>query len=76
MNQGQDKFLQFILERVQAGKQEEAKALLMESFSKQADGTFNAEYLQLFMPQVIALLKTEHIEEVKNIMTQFENKKV
>lgn len=71
MNQGQEKFLNFILERVQDGKQDEAKALLAESFSKQADGTFNAEYMESFIPKMIAILKPESIEEIKGIMTQF-----
>ena len=34
MHQGQEKFLGFILERVQEGKVDEAKSLLAESFKK------------------------------------------
>lgn len=71
MNPGQEKFFNFIMERVQDGKQEEAKALLEESFGKQADGTFNQEYLEGFVPRMIAVLKPEHVEEVKAIMAQF-----
>jgi len=71
MNAGQEKFYNFILDRVQTGKQNEAKALLNESFSKQANGTFNAEYLQGFIPKMLALLKPESINEVKAIMSQF-----
>ncbi len=72
MNQGQEKFFNFILERVQDEKQEEAKALLTEGFDKQADGTFDQEYMQNYIPRMIALLKQECIEEVKGIMTQFD----
>lgn len=71
MNQGQERFFNFIMERVQSGKQEEAKELLNESFSKQTEGTFNREYLEEFSQKMIAILKPENIEEVKNIMTQF-----
>ncbi len=71
MNQGQEQFYNFILERVQDEKQEEAKALLTEGFDKQADGTFNPEYMQSYIPRMISLLKPECIEEVKGIMTQF-----
>jgi len=71
MNPGQEKFYNFIMERVQAGKQDEANALLKESFAKQADGTFNAEYLKSFAPRMIAILKPECVAEVKAIMSQF-----
>ncbi len=71
MNPGQEKFFKFIMERVQEGKQGEAKELLNESFGKQTSGTFNAEYLKSFAPRMIALLKPECVSEVKNIMNQF-----
>ena len=68
MNQGQEKFLGFILERVQKDKVDEAKALLAESFNKQAEGTFSHEYIMEFIPKMIALLKADKVEEVKAIM--------
>lgn len=71
MNQGQEKFLGFILERVQEDKVDEAKALLDESFKKQSDGTFSHEYIMEFIPKMIALLKADKVEEVKAIMEQF-----
>jgi hypothetical protein len=75
MNEGQKKFFDFILERVQNGKEEEAKTLLEESFAKQADGTFTAEYSQEIIPKYLAFLKPEYVEEVKNIMVNFGPKK-
>lgn len=71
MNQGQEKFLGFILERVQEDKVDEAKALLAESFKKQSEGTFSHEYIMEFIPKMIALLKADKVEEVKSIMEQF-----
>ncbi|MBS6501220.1 MAG: hypothetical protein KH415_06220 [Clostridium sp.] len=71
MNQGQEKFLGFVLERVQEGKVDEAKALLAESFKKQSEGTFSHEYIIEFIPKMIVLLKPEKVEEVKEIMQQF-----
>lgn len=71
MHQGQEKFLGFILERVQEGKVDEAKSLLTESFKKQSEGTFSHEYIIEFIPKMIALLKPEKVEEVKAIMQQF-----
>jgi hypothetical protein len=75
MNEGQKKFFDFILERVQNGKEEDAKALLNEGFAKQADGTFTAEYSQEIIPKYLAILKPECAEEVKNIMENFGPKK-
>ncbi|WP_291652761.1 hypothetical protein [Clostridium sp.] len=71
MNQGQEKFLGFILERVQEDKVDEAKELLAESFKKQSEGTFSHEYIMEFIPKMITLLKPENVEEVKSIMQQF-----
>ncbi|WP_370836253.1 hypothetical protein [Clostridium tertium] len=71
MHQGQEKFLGFVLERVQESKVDEAKALLAESFKKQSEGTFSHEYIIEFIPKMIALLKPEKVEEVKAIMQQF-----
>lgn len=71
MNQGQEQFFAFILERVQENKVEEAKALLAESFKKQSEGTFTYDYISKFIPTMIALLKPENVEEVQSIMVQF-----
>lgn len=71
MNQGQEKFLAFILERVQEDKVDEAKSLLSESFKRQQEGTFSHEYIIEFIPKMIALLKADKVEEVKVIMEQF-----
>lgn len=71
MNQGQEQFFNFIMERVQSEKKEEARDLLNESFSKQINGTFDGEYLKSFIPRMLLILKPESVEEVKNVMTQF-----
>ena len=71
MNDGQKKFFDFILERVQSGKEDDAKALLAESFGKQEDGTFGPDFVRDFIPRLLATIKQENIEEVKNIMLRF-----
>jgi hypothetical protein len=71
MNEGQEKFMSFIMDRVIEGKQEDAKELLAESFGKQQSGEFNMEYLQSFMPRMVALLKPEEVEQVMSIMQNF-----
>lgn len=73
MNPGQEKFLNFILERVQEDKIDEAKALLKDNFEKQAAGTFSAADIATFAPKMVSLLKADKVEEVKSIITQFSN---
>jgi hypothetical protein len=71
MNQGQEMFYNFFIERAMDDKKEEAKALLEESFAKQAAGTFDMAYLQEIMPKFFAVVKPEAIEEVKKAMDHF-----
>ena len=69
MNSGQEKFFNFIMERVDLENQDKAKELLSESFAKQDEGTFNKEYMMSFIPRMLELIKPEYIDEVKNIMS-------
>ncbi|GAA0778880.1 hypothetical protein GCM10008908_36470 [Clostridium subterminale] len=68
MNQGQEHFLNFIIQNVEEKNQDRAKQLLNESFTKQDNGTFNAEYMSSFIPRMLELIKPECVEQVKNIM--------
>lgn len=70
MNNGQEKFFNFIMERV--NDQDKAKELLSESFAKQANDGFNQEYLMNFIPRMMALVKPEFMDEVKNIMINYQ----
>ncbi len=69
--QGQEMFLSFILERVQEGKEEEAKEILTENFKKLTEGTFSPEDIQVFLPKMVSLLKPEKLEEVAGVVKQF-----
>ena len=71
MNNGQEKFLKFIIARVSEENQDKAIELLNESFSKQDDGTFNKEYMMSFIPRMLELIKPEFVDEVKGIMSQY-----
>jgi hypothetical protein len=71
MNQGQEMFHNFFIERAKDDKKEEAKKLLMEGFARQDAGTFDKEYLQEIMPQYFAVIKTEAVEELKQAMEHF-----
>ncbi|MCC3359253.1 hypothetical protein [Bacillus sp. REN16] len=74
----QEMFLNFILQRVQEGKEDEAREILIENFKKQEEGTFSQKEIQEFIPKMISLLKPEKLEEikavVKNFAGDFENK--
>lgn len=72
--QGQEKFLNFILQRVQEGKEAEAREILVENFKKQAEGTFTKEDVEQFIPKMMTILKPEKIEEVQAVAKQFANK--
>ena len=69
MNNGQEKFFNFIMERVDLENQDKAKELLSESFAKQDEGTFNQEYMMNFIPRMLKLINPEFLDEVKNIMS-------
>lgn len=69
--QGQEMFLNFILQRVQEGKEEEAKEILTENFKKQAEGTFSQEDIQQFIPKMISLLNPDKLDEVQAVVKQF-----
>jgi hypothetical protein len=71
MNQGQQQFLSYILERVQEDKVEEAKLLLADNFKKQSEGNFTYDDITQFVPKMVALLKPDKVEEVQAVMKQF-----
>jgi hypothetical protein len=69
--QGQEMFLSFILQRVQEGKEDEAREILLENFKKQDEGTFSQEDIQTFIPKMISLLKPEKLAEVQAVVKNF-----
>jgi len=74
MNQGQEMFYNFFIERVMDDKTEEAKSMLEESFARQAAGTFDMAYFQEIMPKFFAIIKPEAVEEVKEAMNSFSSR--
>jgi hypothetical protein len=71
MNAGQEKFLNFILERVKEDKVEEVKELLADNFKKQGEGKFTSDDAKQFIPKMINLLQPDKVEEVQAVMKQF-----
>ncbi|OCA83156.1 hypothetical protein A8F94_18700 [Bacillus sp. FJAT-27225] len=69
--QGQEMFLNFILQRVQEGKEEEAREILLENFRKQNEGTFTKDDIQQFIPKMLGLLKPEKVDEIKAVAQRF-----
>ena len=69
--QGQEMFLNFILQRVQEGKEEEARAILLENFRKQDEGTFSQEDILEFVPKMISLIEPERLGEIQAVVKQF-----
>jgi len=71
LDAGQEKFFNYILDRVKTDKLDEAKALLAESFQHQQNNSFTPQYLMEFGTKIVTFLKVEHVEEVKKIMSTF-----
>ena len=69
--QGQEMFLNFILQRVQEGKEDAARELLAENFKKQDEGTFTKDDVEQFIPKMIDVLKPEKIAEVQAVAKKF-----
>jgi hypothetical protein len=66
LNLEQEKFIDFILERVENPNQEEAKTLLLKTFAYQENNPDND--VSGLMLNIIPLLKPDAIEEVTNII--------
>lgn len=71
MNRGQEMFLNFIMQHVKEDSQQTARQLLEEAFAKQQDGSFRKMYLMTFIPRMLACIKPESVEQVKQVMTNF-----
>lgn len=71
MNPGQEQFLNYIIERSETDKADEIRLYLMESFKKQAEGTYTGADAMQSIPVILGFLKPEHVEEVQGVMKQF-----
>ena len=63
MNEGQNRFREFALGKVQPGREAELEAMLAENFRRQGDGTFTPEYMSEVVPKMTALLRPECVED-------------
>ena len=71
MNPGQERFYNFIVERVKDEYKEDTKTLMQENFRKQADGTFTREDMTETQKKLMQMLRPETVEEVKTAMAHF-----
>ncbi len=67
----QQQFQTFILERVRQGYQEQAQVLLDESLAKQANGTFDLDYLETWTKAMIPLIDENAWPEVRAVIKEF-----
>jgi len=70
MNEGQEKFCRFILDRVTPARADEAKALLAENFRRQDEGTFTADYLPQAVAALMAVVKPECHDDLRRAAAQ------
>ncbi|MCR4944576.1 MAG: hypothetical protein K5986_09045 [Clostridium sp.] len=70
MNNIQENYFDFIMEKVADENKDKVKELLSENFSRQENGTFTKEYMISVIPKMLELIKPEYIDEVKSIMVQ------
>ncbi len=71
MNEGQEMFYNFLMERVKEDKAADARELLLECFARQNAGTFDRNYFDTVLPRFHAVIKPEAVEEVSQVMTRF-----
>ena len=71
MKEGQEQFLTFILDRTKEDKKEKMQALLAEMFERQQTGKLDKMYLMTTAPKLLAYLKPEAIDEVKQVVSEF-----
>ena len=63
MTEDQQKYYDFIMQRVRKGKEEEVKALILEGFKQQEAGKLQ-EYMNKIAPKMMFLIRPECIPEV------------
>jgi predicted RND superfamily exporter protein len=71
MDQSQEKFYDFIVQRVREECVLAAKDLLKDNFAKQTNGVFSREDMVNTQKALVKMLKPEAVEEVRAVMAQF-----
>lgn len=71
MLDGQKKFYEFMLSCAKEEKVEDLKNLLEESFQRQANKTFDMNFLNSFHSQMKDIIREDKMQEVLNILSKF-----
>ncbi|MCL2470419.1 MAG: hypothetical protein FWF25_01570 [Propionibacteriaceae bacterium] len=64
MDSSQQKFHDFILARVQPGKEDQAESVMAESFRHQDEGTFTPEYMGQVQATLMSLIRPECVADL------------
>lgn len=71
MNKGQEMFHDFYVALVPDDKKEKAEKLLQQSFKKQDEGEFDADYFKSVENKYFELIKPEFVDKLKEAMKSF-----
>ncbi len=71
MDQQQEKFYEYILDRVDEKNIENAKTLLAKTFAKQDEGSFTKCDVTVLAPLLMTIVKPEYIKEVQELMKNY-----
>lgn len=71
MDPGQEKFLNFILGRVEESQAEAVKEFMEQNFKKQVEGSFGPNDIAATKEFLQDKVKPEYLEEVNSVMQQF-----
>lgn len=64
MNEGQNKFFEFIMACAKEECRDKAKALLAESFERQSSGRFGLPFLAKFNAEIKGYIRDDKLDEV------------
>lgn len=71
MNEGQNKFFEFIMMCTKEEYRDQAKALLAESFERQNSGSFDLSFLTKFNAEIKDYIKEDKLDEVTAVLSGF-----
>ncbi len=71
MNEGQNKFFEFIMACAKEECRDKAKALLAESFERQNSGRFDLPFLAKFNAEIEGCIREDKLDEVMAILSRF-----
>lgn len=71
MNPGQERFLEFMMQRAKEGDSEGVKERLLKSFEEQKSAPLSRGGFEELKRQLLELIDDNHVHEVSNAMDHF-----